>query len=119
MQNAPSDYILIGRYVLTPDVFDEIERLTPGSGGELQLTDALRAQADGRRSTRVLSPRRPLRHRHTARFPRGGDRVRASRPEHGSPRCATCSDAFTHGVRVDAPDLRDRRSSSPMSVGMP
>ncbi len=44
-QNAPSDYILIGRYVLTPDVFDEIERLTPGSGGELQLTDALRAQA--------------------------------------------------------------------------
>jgi UTP--glucose-1-phosphate uridylyltransferase len=45
VQTAPSDYILIGRYVLTPDVFDEIERLTPGSGGELQLTDALRAQA--------------------------------------------------------------------------
>lgn len=45
VHNAPSDYILIGRYVLTPDVFDEIERLTPGSGGELQLTDALRAQA--------------------------------------------------------------------------
>jgi UTP--glucose-1-phosphate uridylyltransferase len=42
---APSDYILIGRYVLTPDVFDEIERVTPGSGGEIQLTDALRAQA--------------------------------------------------------------------------
>lgn len=42
---APSDYILIGRYVLTPDVFDEIANLTPGSGGELQLTDALRAQA--------------------------------------------------------------------------
>jgi UTP--glucose-1-phosphate uridylyltransferase len=42
---APSDLIIIGRYVLTPDVFDEIERLTPGAGGELQLTDALRAQA--------------------------------------------------------------------------
>jgi UTP--glucose-1-phosphate uridylyltransferase len=42
---APSDYILIGRYVLTPDVFDEIANLRPGSGGELQLTDALRAQA--------------------------------------------------------------------------
>jgi UTP--glucose-1-phosphate uridylyltransferase len=42
---APSDYILIGRYVLTPDVFDEIANLKPGSGGELQLTDALRAQA--------------------------------------------------------------------------
>jgi UTP--glucose-1-phosphate uridylyltransferase len=43
--HAPSDYILIGRYVLTADVFDEIERIVPGSGGELQLTDALRAQA--------------------------------------------------------------------------
>lgn len=42
---APSDYILIGRYVLTPDVFDEIERVAPGRGGEIQLTDALRAQA--------------------------------------------------------------------------
>ncbi len=42
---APSDLIIIGRYVLTPDVFDEIDRLVPGSGGELQLTDALRAQA--------------------------------------------------------------------------
>ena len=45
VHSAPSDYILIGRYVLTPDVFDEIARLIPGSGGELQLTDALRAQA--------------------------------------------------------------------------
>ena len=42
---APSNLILIGRYVLTPDVFDEIDRLQPGRGGELQLTDALRAQA--------------------------------------------------------------------------
>jgi len=55
MQNAPSDYILIGRYVLTPDVFEKIERLTPGSGGELQLTDALRAQAKGRPFHAVLS----------------------------------------------------------------
>lgn len=45
VHEAPSEYILIGRYVLTPDIFDEIERLTPGRGGELQLTDALRAQA--------------------------------------------------------------------------
>ena len=43
--DAPSDLIIIGRYVLTPDVFDEIERLAPGRGGEIQLTDALRAQA--------------------------------------------------------------------------
>ena len=45
MEDAPSDLIIIGRYVLTPDVFAEIERVQPGSGGEIQLTDALRAQA--------------------------------------------------------------------------
>lgn len=45
VEDAPSDLIIIGRYVLTPDVFAEIERVQPGSGGEIQLTDALRAQA--------------------------------------------------------------------------
>jgi len=44
-EDAPSDLIIIGRYVLTPDVFDEIDRVRPGAGGEIQLTDALRAQA--------------------------------------------------------------------------
>jgi UTP--glucose-1-phosphate uridylyltransferase len=43
--DAPSELIIIGRYVLTPDVFDEIDRVAPGSGGEIQLTDAMRAQA--------------------------------------------------------------------------
>jgi UTP--glucose-1-phosphate uridylyltransferase len=43
--DAPSDLIIIGRYVLTPDVFDEIAVLKPGAVGEIQLTDALRAQA--------------------------------------------------------------------------
>lgn len=42
---APSDLVIIGRYVLTPDVFDCIERVPPGAGGEIQLTDALRMQA--------------------------------------------------------------------------
>jgi len=45
VDRAPSDLIIIGRYVLTPDVFDHLDTLTPGAGGELQLTDALRAQA--------------------------------------------------------------------------
>ena len=43
--DAPSDLIIIGRYVLTPDVFEEIAKLPPGRGGEIQLTDALRIQA--------------------------------------------------------------------------
>lgn len=45
VEDAPSDLIVIGRYVLTPDVFGELERVQPGSGGEIQLTDALRVQA--------------------------------------------------------------------------
>ena len=77
---APSDYILIGRYVLTPDVFDEIERLA-GSGGELQLTGALRAQAKRYRSTACSRAWR--RHRQPDRLPRGRDRVRPPRSEHG------------------------------------
>jgi UTP--glucose-1-phosphate uridylyltransferase len=40
---APSDLAIMGRYVLTPAVFDHIAALRPGAGGELQLTDAMRA----------------------------------------------------------------------------
>jgi len=43
--DAPSNFVLTGRYVLTADAWGEIDALTPGAGGELQLTDALRAQA--------------------------------------------------------------------------
>ncbi|MEU9975120.1 UTP--glucose-1-phosphate uridylyltransferase GalU [Streptomyces sp. NPDC051014] len=47
-QDAPSDYAVIGRYVLDPAVFGVLERTAPGRGGEIQLTDALRElAADG------------------------------------------------------------------------
>ncbi|MBI4903396.1 MAG: UTP--glucose-1-phosphate uridylyltransferase GalU [Acidobacteria bacterium] len=39
---APSNLAIIGRYVLTPEIFTSIEAIQPGSGGEIQLTDALR-----------------------------------------------------------------------------
>jgi UTP--glucose-1-phosphate uridylyltransferase len=39
---APSDLAILGRYVLSPRIFDCIKRLEPGAGGELQLTDAMR-----------------------------------------------------------------------------
>jgi UTP--glucose-1-phosphate uridylyltransferase len=45
VDDAPSELIIIGRYVLTPDVFAELDQVQPGSGGEIQLTDALKAQA--------------------------------------------------------------------------
>ena len=40
---APSNYAIIGRYVLTPKIFDKLEQTQRGSGGEIQLTDAIEA----------------------------------------------------------------------------
>jgi UTP--glucose-1-phosphate uridylyltransferase len=39
---APSNLAIIGRYVLTPEIFNSLNAIDPGSGGEIQLTDALR-----------------------------------------------------------------------------
>ena len=40
-EEAPSNLAVIGRYVFTPEIFDALDRITPGVGGELQLTDAI------------------------------------------------------------------------------
>ena len=80
VDEAPSDLIIIGRYVLTPDVFDEIAAGRIGALGEIQLTDALRAQAAPLAVPRRRQPHRPLRHRHPARLPHRGDRARPARP---------------------------------------
>jgi UTP--glucose-1-phosphate uridylyltransferase len=42
-EDAPSNLGSVGRYVLTPDVFDKLDVTTPGSGGEIQLTDGVDA----------------------------------------------------------------------------
>ena len=42
-EDAPSQNAIIGRYILTPRIFEMIETITPGAGGELQLTDAIKA----------------------------------------------------------------------------
>lgn len=42
-KDAPSDLAVIGRYIFTPDIFDEIEKTTPGAIGEIQITDAMRS----------------------------------------------------------------------------
>ena len=44
-EEAPSNLAIIGRYILTPDIFDKIRRTEPGKGGEIQITDALMSQA--------------------------------------------------------------------------
>ena len=52
MENAPSRLAVVGRYVLTPEVFNHLEALAPDQTGEIQLTDALDALA---RQNRLLA----------------------------------------------------------------
>lgn len=56
VSEAPSDLVIIGRYAFAPDVFGRIERLHPGSTGEIQLTDALVDRDAGLPSFGVVSP---------------------------------------------------------------
>jgi UTP--glucose-1-phosphate uridylyltransferase len=52
--DAPSNLAIIGRYLLTPDIFDILRNTPPGKNGEIQITDALRVQA---REGRVIAYR--------------------------------------------------------------
>lgn len=47
-EDAPSDLAIVGRYIFTPDIFKAIEDTAPGSGGEIQITDAMRNLVKGR-----------------------------------------------------------------------
>ena len=44
-EDAPSNLAIIGRYILSPDIFDVIRSTPPGKNGEMQITDALQIQA--------------------------------------------------------------------------
>ncbi len=44
-EEAPSNVAILGRYIITPEIFDCLEQTRPGAGGEIQLTDALKALA--------------------------------------------------------------------------
>ena len=45
-EDAPSRLAIVGRYILTPEIFHHLEQTEPGHGGEIQLTDALQKQVD-------------------------------------------------------------------------
>ncbi|MGE5237523.1 MAG: UTP--glucose-1-phosphate uridylyltransferase GalU [Chloroflexota bacterium] len=47
-EEAPSNLAVLGRYILTPDIFEILQRQKPGAGGEIQLTDALKKLAKKR-----------------------------------------------------------------------
>lgn len=42
-EHAPSNLAVVGRYILTPTIFDKLDKVTRGAGGEIQLTDAIAA----------------------------------------------------------------------------
>lgn len=42
-EKAPSNVAILGRYIITPEIFDHLEKTVPGKGGEIQLTDALKS----------------------------------------------------------------------------
>ena len=42
LEDAPSKNAIIGRYILTPAIFEQLEKIEPGAGGELQLTDGIK-----------------------------------------------------------------------------
>ena len=43
IKDAPSDLTIVGKYIITPDVFDELEKVKPGKDGEIRLADALKS----------------------------------------------------------------------------
>ncbi len=45
VDEAPTDVAILGRYIITPEIFECLEQTKPGAGGEIQLTDALKALA--------------------------------------------------------------------------
>jgi UTP--glucose-1-phosphate uridylyltransferase len=53
-ENAPSNLASIGRYVLTPDIFDILRNQSIGVGGEIQLADSINKQAENNRVETVL-----------------------------------------------------------------
>jgi len=53
-ENAPSNLASIGRYVLTPDIFDILRNQSIGAGGEIQLADSINVQAENNRVETVL-----------------------------------------------------------------
>lgn len=48
LEEAPSNLAILGRYIITPDIFNILENTPPGKGGEIQLTDALKTLLDKR-----------------------------------------------------------------------
>ena len=63
LEDAPSKQAIIGRYILTPRIFELLEQTTPGAGGEIQLTDGIKALLKEAKGIRLYLRRQTLRRR--------------------------------------------------------
>ena len=75
---APSDLAIIGRYILTPDIFPALAATKSDRTGEIQLTNGLRELLKIAADLRLRGQGRPPRHRQQARLPEGGGVLRAA-----------------------------------------
>ena len=87
-EEAPSNLAIIGRYILTPAIFDCLAKTQTGAGGELQLTDGMRMLLKQEKMYAYVYEGKPLRHRRQAGIPEshGGIRPEALRPGRPLPR---------------------------------
>ena len=76
-EDAPSNLAVMGRYVFTPEIFDALEVVQPGKGGEIQLTDAIAILLREQTVYGYTFETGPLRHRQEARLPAGHRRAGA------------------------------------------
>ena len=82
-EKAPSTLGVVGRYVLTPKIFNHLEQIEPGAGGEIQLTDGIASLITGRTGAGLRIFRNPLRLWNQDRLSQGDYRAGASHPEVG------------------------------------
>ena len=77
LEDAPSNLAVIGRYILTPAIFETLSDIKPGAGGELQLTDGLRALLKREKMYAYVYEGTAPRYRRQAWLPEGDGGVRA------------------------------------------
>ena len=82
-EKAPSEFAIMGRYVLTPDIFELLAAGKPGAGGEIQLTDALMALTRAAQDLRLRIRGHPLRPGRPRRVHLGANRLRLEAPGPG------------------------------------
>ena len=92
--DAPSRYMISGRYILQPEIFALLEQQTPGAGGEIQVTDAMLTLAEQQPFYRLSVRGTHLRQRLEDRLPHRQRRLRARARRHcaGVPRRAAAAD---------------------------